>query len=344
MNDPATGSGPLVIRAAWVVPVDRAFRVIRGGEVVIDAGRVVSVGPAGHRHLPGARVMDFPHHALLPGLVNAHTHVAGCLFRGLTEDRADGFYGLALPMERHYHDEAIYTLSRLGIAEVLLAGCTVINEIYHGAAETARAAVELGIRAHVAHKVFDTDLASIKTGERLQIPEEGERRLQENIDLYDKWNGAGNGRVQVRFGAHAADTCSVRLLAAHRGRKLSAGVPGATSTSPRAPKSVTSWSPRTAPGRSSSSTALDFLGPDVVVAHVVYATPAGIETLARDRHAGRPLPGDHRQTGTLRAGQGALRGRGPRRLGNRLGDHGPLGRHALWDQRRRGSPIARSTF
>jgi len=273
-----SGPGPLVIRAGWVVPVDRPFRVIRGGEVVIDAGRVVSVGPAGRLHLPGARVMDFPSHALLPGLVNAHTHVAGCLFRGLTEDREDGFYGLALPMERHYHAEAIHALSRLGIAEVLLAGCTVINEIYHGAAETARAAVELGVRAHVAHKVFDTDLASIRTGERLQIPREGERRLQENIDLYDRWHGAGNGRVQVRFGAHAADTCSVQLLTSIReealGRAAGRHIHVAQSPEERDFMVATHGT-----GSIEFLDGQGFLGPDVVVAHVVYATPAGIEIL-----------------------------------------------------------------
>jgi 5-methylthioadenosine/S-adenosylhomocysteine deaminase len=268
----------LVIRAGWVIPVDSAFRLIPRGEVVIDAGRIVSVGPAGHMNLPGARVMEFPRHAVLPGLVNVHTHVAGCLFRGLTEDRADGFYGLALPMERYLSAEVVHKLSRLGIAEVLLAGCTVINEIYHGAAETARAAVELGVRAHVAHKVFDTDLSTISTGERAQIPEEGERRLQENIDLFNGWHGAGDGRVQVRFGAHAADTCSPRLLASIReeARVRQAGrhIHVAQSPEERDYIAVTYGT-----GSIEFLEGEGFLGPEVVVAHVVYATDKGVEIL-----------------------------------------------------------------
>jgi 5-methylthioadenosine/S-adenosylhomocysteine deaminase len=258
--------------------VDPAFRVISGGEVVIDSGRVVSVGPAGHVDLPGATVMNFPSHALLPGFVNVHTHVVGCLFRGLTEDRSDGFYGLALPMERHLDSETVYSLSRLGIAEVLLAGCTVINEIYHEPAATARAVVELGVRAHIAHKVFDTDLATIRTGQRAFIPAEGERRLQENIDLFNNWDGVADGRIQVRFGAHAADTCSPQLLhairdearARHAGRHIHVA---------QSPEERDFMIATNGMGSIEFLHQEGFLGPDVVVAHVTYATKTGIEIL-----------------------------------------------------------------
>lgn len=273
-------SQPLALRAGWVVPVDPGFSVIRGGEVVVQDGTVVSVGPAGAGRPAGAAVLDFPGHALLPGLVNVHTHVAGCLFRGLTEDRKDGFYGLALPMERYLDAEATYLLSRLGIAEVLLAGCTVIHEIYHHPEATARAAAELGVRAQLAHKVFDTDLASIGTGQRTQIPAEGDRRLAQNAELYDTWHGAAGGRIQVRFGAHAADTCSARLLALIRqeARARGAGRHIHVAQSPEERDYMAA-----AHGTGSVEFLYDqgFLGPDVVVAHVVYATGQGIELLAQ---------------------------------------------------------------
>jgi 5-methylthioadenosine/S-adenosylhomocysteine deaminase len=72
--------------------------------------------------------------------VNAHTHVAGAIFRGQLEDRPNNFYGYALPMEQHLDADAIHVLSRLGIAELLLSGCTTMNDMFHHAAETARAA------------------------------------------------------------------------------------------------------------------------------------------------------------------------------------------------------------
>ena len=274
----------LILRAGWVVPVDPGFAVIRDGEVVIEDGVVMSVGRQldhGRGGQPaGTTVLEFPGHALLPGLVNVHTHVAGCLFRGLTEDRTDGFYGLALPMERHLDAEATYQLSRLGIAEVLLAGCTVIHEIYHHAAATAQAAAELGVRAQLAMKVFDTDLASIGTGERLQIPDEGERRLQQNIELYDEWNGAADGRLEVRFGAHAADTCSPRLLAQIRS-EAAARSAGRHIHVAQSPEERDFMAATRGTGSIEFLGDQDFLGPDVVVAHVTYATEQGIELLAQ---------------------------------------------------------------
>ena len=273
----------LVIRAGWVVPVDPGFSVVRDGEVVIEDGIVVSAGPPGGgpgRHPAGTTVLEFPGHALLPGLVNVHTHVAGCLFRGLTEDRADGFYGLALPMERHLDAEATYQLSRLGIAEVMLAGCTVIHEIFHHMAATAQAAAELGVRAQLAMKVFDTDLPSIGTGERRQIPAEGDRRLQQNVELYDRWNGAEGGRLRVRFGAHAADTCSPRLLAMIRAEAAARGA-GRHIHVAQSPQERDFMAAAHGTGSIEFLADQDFLGPDVVAAHVTYATPAGIGLLAQ---------------------------------------------------------------
>ncbi len=275
--------GRLILRAGWVVPVDPGFAVIRDGEVVIENGVVVSAGPRGQGQdgrADGTAVLEFPGHALLPGLVNVHTHVAGCLFRGLTEDRADGFYGLALPMERFLDAEATYLLSRLGIAEVLLAGCTVIHEIYHHAAATAQAAAELGVRAQLAMKVFDTDLASIGTGERRPIPAEGERRLRQNVELYDAWNGAADGRLRVRFGAHAADTCSPRLLAMIRAEAAARGA-GRHIHVAQSPEERDFMAAERGTGSIEFLADQDFLGPDVVVAHVTYATGPGIDLLAQ---------------------------------------------------------------
>jgi len=282
----------LILRAGWVVPVDPGFNVIRDGEVTIEDGIVVSAGPRGTSGAgpgssgpgrdgvaAGTTVLEFPGHALLPGLVNVHTHVAGCLFRGLTEDRTDGFYGLALPMERFLDAEATYRLSRLGIAEVLLAGCTVIHEIYHHMAATAQAAADLGVRAQLAMKVFDTDLASIGTGERRQIPAEGERRLRQNVELYDTWNGAADGRLQVRFGAHAADTCSPRLLAQIRAEAESRGA-GRHIHVAQSPQERDFMAATRGTGSIEFLAEQDFLGPDVVVAHVTYATDRGIDLLS----------------------------------------------------------------
>jgi 5-methylthioadenosine/S-adenosylhomocysteine deaminase len=275
-------TGSLAIRAGWVITVDPSFRVIRDGVVVVEDDRIVSVAPADELVDPRVPVREFPHHALLPGLVNVHTHVAGCIFRGLTEDRADGFYGLALPMERFLDAEAVHALSRLGIAEVLLAGCTVINDMYHHAAETARAAQELGVRAQVAHKVFDIDLAGIRFGRHDPVPEVGEARMDESLRLFARWNGAGDGRIEVRLGAHAVDTCSPPLLRRIRGEADARGA-GTHIHAAQSPEERDYMQETYGTGSIEFLHDLGFLGPQTVVAHATYATDEGVRLLAETR-------------------------------------------------------------
>jgi 5-methylthioadenosine/S-adenosylhomocysteine deaminase len=275
-------TGSLAIRAGWVITVDPNFRVIRDGVVVVEDDRIVSVAPADELVDPRVPVREFPHHALLPGLVNVHTHVAGCIFRGLTEDRADGFYGLALPMERYLDADAIYALSRLGIAEVLLAGCTVINDMYHHAGETARAAEELGVRAQVAHKVFDTDLAGIRLGRHDTIPEVGEARMDESLRLFARWNGAGGGRIGVRLGAHAADTCSPALLRRIRTEADARGV-GTHIHVAQSPEERDYMQETYGTGSIEFLYHQGFLGPQTIVAHATYASDEGVRLLAETR-------------------------------------------------------------
>jgi 5-methylthioadenosine/S-adenosylhomocysteine deaminase len=205
-----TGTPRVVIEAGWLVTMAPTAGAVRSGAVAVEDGRIVAVGRAGEVH--GEEVWRFPRHVILPGLVNAHTHVAGAVFRGLLEDREDSFHGFALPMERHLDPEAILVLSRLGIAEVLLAGCTTFNDMFHHAAETARAAAEAGVRAQVAQKTYDADLPGIGRGRREYSLDRGMRKLAENVSLYEEWQGSADGRIGVRFGAHAADTCSPELL------------------------------------------------------------------------------------------------------------------------------------
>jgi 5-methylthioadenosine/S-adenosylhomocysteine deaminase len=72
--------------------------------------------------------------------------------------------------------------------------------------------VEAGIRAQLAHKTYDIDLPGIGEGRRDYELDRGMRKLAENIALYEQWHGAADGRIGIRFGAHAADTCSPELL------------------------------------------------------------------------------------------------------------------------------------
>ena len=78
----------LVLHASWVLPVDPQDAVLADHAVVIGDGRILAVLPSdtARQRYDAAREQAFPDHVLLPGFINAHTHAAMVLLRGLADD------------------------------------------------------------------------------------------------------------------------------------------------------------------------------------------------------------------------------------------------------------------
>ncbi len=138
--------------ADWVLPVD-ADPIERGG-VAVEDGRIVGIGPADE--LEGER-RDFPEAAILPGLVNAHSHLEYAVYAGFGDGLAFGPW-LHTHIERKARigwDEFV-AVAALGAAECLAAGVTTVADAsFSGAA--AVAADRLGLRAVVYLEVFGAD-------------------------------------------------------------------------------------------------------------------------------------------------------------------------------------------
>jgi len=143
----------------WIVPIEPAG-FLTGHALIVDAGRIVALVPtvlADSAYLPRTH-MQMPGHVLLPGLVNAHTHAAMTLFRGVADD---------LPLQtwlereiwpreaRFVSPEFVYDGVRLAAAEMLKGGTTCFNDMYFYPDATARACLETGIRAMLGLIVLD---------------------------------------------------------------------------------------------------------------------------------------------------------------------------------------------
>ncbi|MGH8714999.1 MAG: amidohydrolase family protein, partial [Casimicrobiaceae bacterium] len=149
----------LRLDARWVVPV-----VPRGAlashSVVVDAGRILAVAPAAEverRYDARARVA-LPTHALLPGLVNAHTHAAMALLRGSADDIAlkPWLEDHIWPCERAFLSaEFVHDGTLLAVAEMLLGGVTCCNDQYFFPDAAARAYQAGGMRAMLGLAVLD---------------------------------------------------------------------------------------------------------------------------------------------------------------------------------------------
>ncbi|MBQ3092295.1 MAG: amidohydrolase family protein, partial [Clostridia bacterium] len=181
-----------LIKNGIIITVDAADTVWQKGWIRIEDQRIAAMGEGeAPEAQPDWQVIDARNKAVLPGIVDVHTHVCGSLFKGMTEDAHNGFYGLALPMERLLTPENTYTLSLLGAAECLLAGVTCICDIYHYMRDTARAVRDLGLRGVLAHKIIETDLAGIQHGDYTRIPAKGRARVEENVRLIEEYHGKG---------------------------------------------------------------------------------------------------------------------------------------------------------
>ena len=149
----------LLIHAEWVIPVDPAG-VLERHSIAVDGGRIAAIMPRAQAldEIDATHTLDLPGHALIPGLVNAHTHSPMSLFRGLADDLPlmTWLNEHVWPAEaRWVHEEFVADGSRLSIAEMLRSGTTCFNDMYFYPDVTARVATHAGIRAMVGLIVVD---------------------------------------------------------------------------------------------------------------------------------------------------------------------------------------------
>ncbi len=147
----------LCLTARWVLPVDT--EPVEYGEVEVRGDALTYVGAARtvEQRPQGSEVRDFGEAVLLPGLVNAHTHLEYTLLRGFLEDVPFFPWIRGLMAAKAQYSRADWLLSaRLGAAECIRAGITTIGD-NTDAGVTAQAASEMGLRARVYQELFGID-------------------------------------------------------------------------------------------------------------------------------------------------------------------------------------------
>ncbi len=196
-----------LIEARWIVPVTPAGVTLEEHALAIADGRIAGVCPvreARERYAPAVthRLAD---HALIPGLVNTHTHAAMTLFRGLADDLPlmEWLEQHIWPAETQWVSEAfVRDGTRLAVAEMLRGGTTCFNDMYFFPDETARVASAAGIRATVGLIVID--FSTVWAGDANEY-------IAKGLEVHDQLRN--DPLVQVAFAPHAPYTVSDEPLA-----------------------------------------------------------------------------------------------------------------------------------
>jgi len=142
-----------LIESRWVVPV-QPRRVLEHHAIAVDGGRIVAVLPIddARRLYAPARRVEFAHHVITPGLINAHTHAAMTLLRGVGDDLPlmRWLTERVWPLERALvSEEFVFDGTRLAALEMLRSGVTCCSDMYFFADASARALRDVGMRAVV---------------------------------------------------------------------------------------------------------------------------------------------------------------------------------------------------
>lgn len=166
---------------------------------------IVALGPAGGEEASykASRVLDVSGCVVMPGLINAHTHAAMTLFRGLADDLPlmEWLQNHIFPAEKKLTEEWVYWGTLLGCAEMILSGTTTFCDMYLFEHKVAHAARTAGMRALVGEVLYD--FPSPNYG-----PIEEGFRFTEN--LIKEWQGDPLIRIAVE--PHTTYTCSPEVL------------------------------------------------------------------------------------------------------------------------------------
>jgi 5-methylthioadenosine/S-adenosylhomocysteine deaminase len=191
----------LIVLPRWLVPVEPAGVVLEQHALVVRDGRIAAVLPAARAKeaWKARETLDLPRHAVMPGLVNIHTHAAMTLLRGLADDLPlmDWLQGHIWPAEGQHVGRAFCEDGvRLACAEFIRGGVTCFNDMYFFPDVTAAVASAAGLRSAVGLIVLDFPTAWAQPGEY----------IHKGLELHDQLKG--EPLVRTVFAPHAPYTVS----------------------------------------------------------------------------------------------------------------------------------------
>ena len=172
-----------IVIPRWLIPVEPAGVVFEDHAIVVRDGRIVALAPVAEAidSFDAETVVERPDHVLIPGLINAHTHAAMTLFRGMAD---------ALPLQewltehiwpaeaRWVDSDFVRDGTDLAVLEMIRSGTTCFNDMYYYPDTVAQVAAERGLRACVGMIVIEMETIWAK---------DIEQYLSRGIQVHDQY-------------------------------------------------------------------------------------------------------------------------------------------------------------
>ncbi|SFE92777.1 TRZ/ATZ family hydrolase [Nitrosomonas sp. Nm166] len=191
-----------LIEAKWIIPIEPAEVVLQQHAIAIEKGLIKDILPISNarlQYLPQQTIV-LNNHALIPGLVNLHTHAAMTLMRGRADDLPlmEWLNKHIWPIE-HQHVNAQFVLdgTQLACAEMIRGGITCFNDMYFFPKSCIEAAINSGMRAAVGMIVIDFPTA---------YASDADDYLAKGLDLRDQYHH--HPLLSFCFAPHAPYTIS----------------------------------------------------------------------------------------------------------------------------------------
>ncbi len=198
----------LLLTNALILTMDAEMRQYPRGALAIRDDTIVDVGPQERllAEYQPLETFDCDGKVLMPGLINAHTHVPMTLLRGLADDlRLDVWLmGYMMPVEREFVTPEFVRLGTLlACAELIRSGVTTFNDMYYFEDEVARAAAEAGMRAICSQTI-------------LKFPSPDAASYEDSMayarEFIHRWKG--HPLIVPAIAPHAPYTCTDEILRA----------------------------------------------------------------------------------------------------------------------------------
>lgn len=196
----------ILLTHAIVLTINKNFDQFESGAVAINGDQIIAVGPEDEilKNYSTDQIIDCGGKVLMPGLINAHTHVPMTLLRGLADDlRLDVWLmGYMMPVEREFVSPEFVKLgTKIACAEMIRSGVTCFADMYYFEDDIAQATAEAGMRALCAQSVMKYPTPDASSFEE---------SLAESRAFIQRWKG--HSLIVPGIAPHAVYTCTPEIL------------------------------------------------------------------------------------------------------------------------------------